>query len=111
MNKLKKAFDKFIDFVDDFLAYFLTIVGIMISNYIPLLKTTGTIHIEADWWRIGISSIVALMIIGRQETLTADEDGSTDKAKAGRKKKFSLRMFNALSQGMAWAQLIDMASK
>jgi hypothetical protein len=111
MSKIKKALDKFVDVVDDFLAYFLTIVGIMISNYIPLLKTTGTIHIESDWWRIGISVVVALMIIGRQETLTADENGSTDKAKAGRKKKFSLRMFNALSQGMAWQQLIDMASK
>jgi hypothetical protein len=111
MSKIKKALDKFVDVVDDFLAYFLTIVGIMISNYIPLLKTTGTIHIESDWWRIGISTVVALMIIGRQETLTADENGSTDKAKAGRKKKFSLRMFNALSQGMAWQQLIDMASK
>ena len=51
------------------------------------------------------------MSIGKQEVLVADNDGSTDKAKAGRKKKFSLRMFNALSQGMAWAQLIDMASK
>lgn len=111
MSRLKKVWNKFVDVVDDFLAYFLTIIGIMISNYIPLLKTTGTIHIETDWWRIGISAIVALMIIGRQETLTIDENGSTDKAKAGRKKKFSLRMFNALSQGMAWAQLIDIASK
>ena len=111
MGKLKKVFDKFIDAVDDFLAYFLTIVGIMISNYLPLLKTTGTIHIEADWWRMGISAIVALMIIGKQETLIADENGSTDEARNGRKKKFSLRMVNALSNGMAWAQLIDMASK
>jgi hypothetical protein len=111
MGKLKKTWDKFVDVIDDFLAYFLTIIGIMISNYLPLLKTTGTIHIETDWWRIGISAVVALMIIGKQETLIADENGSTDKAKAGRKKKFTLRMFNALSQGMAWAQLIDMASK
>jgi hypothetical protein len=111
MSKIKASWNKFIDVVDDFLAYILTIVGIVISNYLPLLKTTGTIHIEADWWRLGISAVVALMLIGRQEALVADENGSTDKAKAGRKKKFSLRMFNALSQGMAWAQLIDMASK
>jgi hypothetical protein len=111
MGKLKKSWDKFVDVIDDFLAYFLTIAGIMISNYIPLLKTTGTIHIETDWWRIGISAMVALIIIGRQESLTIDEDGTTNKSKAGRKKKFTIRMFNALSNGMAWAQLIDMASK
>jgi hypothetical protein len=111
MSKIKASWNKFIDVVDDFLAYILTILGIMISNYLPLLKTSGTIHIETDWWRLGISAIVALMLIGRQETLVADENGSIDKAKAGRKKKFSLRMFNALSMGMAWAQLIDMASK
>ena len=111
MSKIKASWNKFVDVVDDFLAYILTIVGIIVSNYIPLLKTSGTIHIEADWWRLGISAIVALMSIGKQEVLVADNDGSTDKAKAGRKKKFSLRMFNALSQGMAWAQLIDMASK
>lgn len=111
MGKIKAFWNKAFDIIDDILAYILTIIGIIISNYIPLLKTSGTIHIEADWWRLAISAIVALMIIGKQETLMLDENGSTDKAKAGRKKKFSLRMFNALSQGMAWAQLIDMASK
>jgi hypothetical protein len=111
MSKLKQFWNKVFDFLDDILAYILTIIGIIVSNYIPLLKTSGTIHIEADWWRLGISAIVALMLIGKQEALVADNEGSIDKAKAGRKKKFSLRMFNALSQGMAWAQLIDMASK
>jgi hypothetical protein len=111
MSKFKKAWNGFIDIVDDFLAYILTIIGIMLSNYLPLLKTTGTINIQADWWRIGISAMVALLIIGKQEALAIDENGSTDKAKEGRKKKFSIRMFNALSNGMAWAQLIDMASK
>ena len=111
MSKIKISWNKFVDIVDGFLAYILTIIGIMLSNYLPLLKTTGTINIQADWWRMAISAMVALLIIGKQETLSADENGSTEKAKAGRKKKFSLRMFNALSQGMAWAQLIDMASK
>lgn len=111
MSKIKAFWNKVIDVVDDFLAYFLTIIGIMISNYIPLLKTTGTINIQADWWRIGISAVVALMIVGKQESLDTDENGSTLKAKEGRKKRFTIRMFNALSQGMAWQQLIDMASK
>jgi hypothetical protein len=111
MSKIKKAWGMFVDLTDDFLAYVLTIIGIMLSNYLPLLKTTGTIDIKADWWRMGISAMVALLIIGKQESLAIDENGSTDKAKEGRKKKFSIRMFNALSNGISWATLIDMASK
>lgn len=110
-TKVKGFMKRFGEAADDFLAYVLTIIGIMIANYIPLLKTSGTIHIEADWWRIGISAVVALMIVGKQESLETDESGTTDKARAGRKKRFTVRMFNALAQGMAWQQIIDLASK
>jgi len=111
MGKLKAFWGKTFDVVDNFLAYILTIIGIVAANYIPLLKTTEIIRIEVDWWRIGIAAVVALMIVGKQETLEADETGDTKKAKAGRRKNFALRMFNALSQGIAWQQIIDMASK
>jgi hypothetical protein len=111
MSKFKLFWRNVFDVLDDILAYILTIIGIMVANYIPLLKTTGTIQIEADWWRLGISAIVALMIVGKQEKLEADEGGSTVKAREGRKNRFTIRMFNALSQGIAWQTMIDMASK
>ena len=109
MGKLKKAWDKVIDIFDDFLAYLLTIIGILLSNYLPLLKTTGHIQPDLDWWRVGISAIVALMIIGKQEALEPDETGNKSKAKEGRKKRFGVRMFNALSQGIAWATIMEMS--
>jgi hypothetical protein len=111
MSKFKQFWRSIFDVLDDILAYILTIIGIMVANYIPLLKTTGTIQIEADWWRIAISAIVALMIVGKQEKLEADEVGSIVKAREGRKNRFTIRMFNALSQGIAWQTMIDMASK
>jgi hypothetical protein len=111
MSKFKQFWRNLFDVLDDILAYILTIIGIMVANYIPLLKTTGTIQVEADWWRIAISAIVALMIVGKQEKLDADEAGSTTKSREGRKNRFTIRMFNALSQGIAWQTMIDMASK
>ena len=111
MSKIKQFWNSLIDIVDSFLAYILTIIGIVISAYIPLLKTTGTINITIDWWRIGIAAVVALVIIGKQESLDVDENGSKDKSKAGRKKRFSQRMTNAVAQGIMWDTLINLASK
>jgi hypothetical protein len=111
MNKIKMFWDKLFDFLDDVLAYILTILGIVVSAYIPLLKTTGTINLTIDWWRIGIAAIVALVIIGKQESLDIDESGSKDKSKAGRKKRFTSRMTNAVAQGIMWDTLINLASK
>lgn len=109
-DKLKKFWNWLFDILDDILAYILTIVGILASTYIPLLKTKGTIEIEIDWGRIVISAIVALMIIGQQETLESDEAGSKVKSKEGRKKRFGARMINALSQGVMWNQIIQLAA-
>jgi hypothetical protein len=110
MSKIKAFWNKFIDIVDDFLAFIMTIIGMLASNYLPLLKTSGTIHIEADWWRLVLSAIGAVIIIGQQEKLSPDEDGDISKARKGRRKKFGMRMWNALSQGMAWAQYLNLTS-
>lgn len=111
MGKMKAFWHKTFDVLDDIMAYILTIIGIIAANYIPLLKTTSIIRIDVDWWRIAIAAIVALMIVGKQEVLDTDENGDKTKSREGRKKRFSYRMFNALAQGMAWQQIIDMASK
>jgi hypothetical protein len=111
MSKIKIVWNNVFDVIDGFLAYILTILGIVISAYIPLLKSTNTINITIDWWRIGISAVVALVIIGKQESLDTDENGSKDKSKAGRKKRFASRMTNAVAQGIMWDTLINLASK
>lgn len=109
-DKLKKFLNWLFDILDDVLAYILTIIGILFSTYIPLLKTNGTILIDLNWGRIVLSAIVAIMIIGKQESLESDETGSKIKSKEGRKKRFWARMVNALSQGVMWAQLIQLAT-
>jgi hypothetical protein len=110
MSKIKQFWNKFFDLLDDILAYILTIIGILCSNYLPLLKSNEEININIGIWKIVLASIVALMIIGRQENLDIDENGSKIKAKEGRKKRFFSRMMNALAQGIMWNQLMQLAS-
>jgi hypothetical protein len=108
MNKLKNIWLKVFDFLDDILAYILTIIGIISSTYIPLLKSNINIDIKIDWGRIAIAAIVALLIIGKQETIIPDKEGNTIKAREGRKNKFLLRMINALAQGVLWSQITNL---
>jgi hypothetical protein len=110
MSKVNGFISKLFDIVDDILAYILTIIGIVLSAYLPLLKNTSPIDIKLDWWRLGIAAFVALLIVGKQEELDVDETGSKNKSKEGRKKHFIVRMANALSQGVAWNTIIQLAS-
>jgi len=107
---MKMFWKKFFDFTDDVLAYVLTIVGILCSSYVPLLKSGESFSVEMNWWKVAVAAVVALMIVSKQETLEIDESGSKSKSREGRKKRFALRMFNALSQGIAWNQIIQLAT-
>ena len=106
MTKFKKFLSRLADIFDGFLAYVLTIVGILASNYLPLLKTGGAITFDLAWQRLALSAIVALLIIGKQEQITGDDK---ERSKAGRRRNFGPRMINALAQGLAWAQIMNVA--
>jgi hypothetical protein len=110
MGKIKKFWLNVFDILDDVLAYFLTIVGILSSTYIPMLQEEGDINIQINYGRIIVSAVVALLIISKQEKLDEDEDGSKDKSKAGRKKRFLIRMANALGQGVLWATFMKLTN-
>jgi hypothetical protein len=110
MAKIKKIWEKIFDVLDDILAYIMTILGILLSAYMPLLKSMEIIDIKADWWRLAMASLVAILIVSKQESLETDSEGSIEKSKEGRKKHFLMRMANALSQGIAWNQIIQLAS-
>lgn len=109
-NGWKKAWDRFVDVVDDFLAYIMMMIGILASNYIPLLKTGDKIDIELGWGRIVLAGIVALLVVGKQEYIPSKGDTiATTAARAGRRSNFIMRMANALAQGMMWSQIIQLA--
>ncbi|RPJ58504.1 MAG: hypothetical protein EHM12_07750 [Dehalococcoidia bacterium] len=106
---MKKFFKAVGEIMDDVLAYILTVIGILFSNAIPLLKTNEPLTIDIGYMRVVAACIVALLFVTNQEKLTADpETGSKVIAKAGRKKNFRARMINTLSQGFMWSQVINM---
>lgn len=109
MTKLRKLFTWLADILDDVLAYILTVVGILASTYLPLLKTGEVINVELGIWKVVLSAIVALMIVGKDEHLETDDAGDKSRSKAGRKKRFWTRMSNALAQGVMWSQIMNMA--
>lgn len=105
---MKRFFKWIADIADDVLAYILTVVGILFSNAIPMLKTNEPLTIDIGVMRIVAACIVALLFIKDQEKLIADESGSKALSKAGRKKNFRTRMTNALAQGFMWSQVMNM---
>jgi hypothetical protein len=102
---MARLWPKVMDVLDDVLAYILTIVGILLSNYLPVLKVTGHVDLHIDPWRVGIASLVALLVVTKQESL-----GGLDKeaSKAGRRRNFGQRMASALSHGIAWNQIVQL---
>ena len=110
MAKLKTFFKWLGDILDDILAYVLTVVGILASAYLPLLKSGEAINVDLGIWKLALSAIVALMIVGTGEQLDDNDIIDKAKSKAGRKKRFWQRMSNALAQGVMWSQIMNMAA-
>ena len=94
------SLNRFIDLVDSFFAYVMTVLGVVISNYIPELGKNSVINVKLDTVRLLLSAVVALMIVGQQET-----KGDP----IGKRKNFIPRMANALAHGIAWNSLIQIA--
>ena len=97
--KLKAVLAKAGDFLDGFLAYVLTIVGILVSQYLPAFTAGQEISLKLGLPRLIISAVIAFTIIAQQET------GGDP---AGKRAKFSVRMANALNHGLGWSALLHM---
>jgi threonine dehydrogenase-like Zn-dependent dehydrogenase len=97
------------DWADDVLAYVLTIAGILLSNGLSMLKTNDVIVLDMSPMRLVLASIVALMVVIRQESMP-NEPQSKAQAREGRRKHFGVRMGNAIAQGFMWSQLMNLGA-
>ena len=111
MTKWKAFVKKLLELLDDVLAYLLTIAGILFSAYLPLLKTGEDIQVSVSWWKLLVAAACALMVVAKQEIIVPDDKGNIDKSRAGRKRRFLLRMANALAQGIMWDTFIQFTNK
>jgi hypothetical protein len=107
MAKLKSFFKLIGDVLDDVLAYILTVVGILLSNALPLMKSNEPFTLDIGAVRIVVALLVAFLFVTDQESLGVKDAEGKAIAKSGRRKNFRKRMANALSQGFMWAQIMN----
>jgi hypothetical protein len=80
--------------------YLATLIGILLSQYAPLLLTHARLDTAFDFVRLAISMAVAFYVVASQEN-GGDEEG--------KKRNFKKRIANAFSQGVAWNSIMGIA--
>jgi hypothetical protein len=80
--------------------YLSTLIGILLSQYAPLLLTHSRLDSAFDFVRLGISAAVAFYVVASQEQ-GGDEEG--------KKRNFKKRIANAFSHGIAWNSIMGIA--
>ena len=85
------------EFAADFGIYLLTVAGVFLARYVPLLKEDSAIVINWSWARLILSAVVAFVV-------TAGLDSGGDRA--GKRANWVRRAAHALAQGFMWHQLI-----
>ena len=82
--------------------YLATLLGILLSQYAPLLLSHAPISTAFQWIRFGISAAMAFYLVVGQE-----QGGDPD----GKAANFKRRIANAISHGMAWNTAIGIAGQ
>lgn len=80
--------------------YLATLLGVLLSQYAPLLISHEPISTPFEWIRLGISAAMAFYLVVGQERGGDDE---------GKQKNFKRRVANAISHGIAWNSVIGIA--
>jgi hypothetical protein len=82
--------------------YFFTFLGIVLSQYAPLLLKQGKIDTPFEWIRLAISAAIAFYIVATNEA-TGDPDGKRNNLKH--------RLAHSFAQGYAWNGMIGIAGQ
>lgn len=96
MPKLKAFMESL---ASGFIVYFATLMGVLLSQYAPMLLTHDPIT-TFSWVRLGISMAIAFYLVAGQE-----EGGDID----GKRKHLKRRIANALAHGISWNTIIGIA--
>ena len=91
------------EFWDDVLVYALTLLGVVMAQFLPLLKASADFDLTVTGPRVLVASVVALWLV------LQDEDTKGDPvAKRGKKANLKRRLSAALTQGFTWSTLTGM---
>lgn len=93
----------FVEFWDEALVYALTLLGVLMAQFLPLLKTAGDFDLTVNGPRVLVASVVALYLV------LQDEDTKGDAvARKGKKAALRRRFSSALTSGFSWSTLSGM---
>jgi len=88
---------------DDVLVYVLTLLGVIMAQFLPALKSSADFDLTVTGPRVLVASVVALWLV------LQDEDTKGDAiAKKGKKANLKRRLSAALTQGFTWSTLTGM---
>lgn len=97
------AFKWLSEFWDEALVYFLTLTGVLMAQFLPLLKTAGDFELTVNGPRVLVASVVALYLVLQDEDVKGDPV-----ARRGKKAALRRRLSSAITQGFTWSTLTGM---
>lgn len=92
-----------VEFWDEALVYLLTLVGVLMAQFLPLFKGGTDFDITVRWPRLLVASVVALWLVLRDEDTKGDPV-----ARKGKKGALRRRFSSALTSGFTWSTLTGM---
>jgi hypothetical protein len=99
MTKFKKFWSALIQGLG---VYICTLLGVLLSQYAPLLLRQGPINTPFQWVRLGISAAMALYIV------SSDEGQGDQEAKKANLKR---RLHSSFMSGMGWNAIMGIAGQ
>lgn len=84
------------------IVYLSTLLGILLSQYAPLLLSHQPISTTFQWIRLAISMAIAFYIMAGQES-----GGDIE----GKAKNFKRRVANAMAHGISWNTIMGIAGQ
>jgi len=88
---------------DDLLVYALTLLGVIMAQFLPLLKASGDFDLTVSGPRALVAAVVALWLV-----LQDEDDKGDPLAKKGKKSNLKRRFSSALTGGFSWSTLTGM---
>ena len=95
----KKGREQVLNILDGVAMYAFTLLGVLISKYLPLFREGREFRFEISWTQFIMSLFVAFLLLTAAEQL-----GGSDPV--GKRKRFLWRSVAALSYGTLWYNII-----
>ncbi len=90
---------------DSFLVYFMTLAGVLVAEYLPLLKSGVGFSLDIRTGNLVVASVISLMFVLQDEV--SGSGHSPADTRAGKKKNLRRRLAHAIAQGIAWTTITN----